>query len=371
MKVPDRSLRFRATALALVACASAYVLAAASLAPPLAYLTAAPRGQVIPLLQAVTPPKFKLDAGAIFYTLKPDVAERFETLIGRLALAQPPAAEKLPNPRKPADRWRVFRMREPLASGNLVYLSFVDSPDPDVEYSLARIFRERLPAEPPETFTSLLDGVAGTVVTANYRLIADFAAVNTKAGPPRASSRPPAGRTDEAAPNGDAGCPSTDSLAAWSIIAAGAPALMRASEAAAVSAAVAAPDQPFPAVNPRARCFSAGTGMLFYYVKGDRTEDFEILVGRLRAALVASDRPERRAQAGGWRVFRQAEPRGTHGVVTYLFVIDPAVPKANYALSEILGEAFPAEAQQLLSTYNSTNADGMSLANLRLVGELK
>ena len=66
---------------------------------------------------------------------------------------------------------------------------------------------------------------------------------------------------------------------------------------------------------------------------------------KLREALQNSDDPVRRRQLAGWKVFKGVEP--VQGNILYLFLINPSVPDANYAISIILNEAFPAEVQGL------------------------
>lgn len=75
-------------------------------------------------------------------------------------------------------------------------------------------------------------------------------------------------------------------------------------------------------------------------VKPDRTADFETGVEHLRAVLAATSDPVRRQQAQGWRTYRAEEPMGNN--VLYVFVLDPAVPGADYSFKSILEESLPA-----------------------------
>ena len=50
--------------------------------------------------------------------------------------------------------------------------------------------------------------------------------------------------------------------------------------------------------------FPSGAGMLFFYVKPDRTADFEAVVTRLGETLDRAEDPIRRQQAAGWRILR-------------------------------------------------------------------
>ncbi len=115
-----------------------------------------------------------------------------------------------------------------------------------------------------------------------------------------------------------------------------------------------------------ARTFSGGTGMMLNYIKADATSDFEGVMRKVAEALQKSENPERRQQAEGWKVYRAREP-GQGGSVLYVWIIDPTVSGADYAVSQILSEAFPAEVQQLYEQFSGSFAGGQSMVNLNLV----
>ena len=118
-----------------------------------------------------------------------------------------------------------------------------------------------------------------------------------------------------------------------------------------------------------ARVFSSDAGLVLNFIKPDKTADFEAVVARLREALQKSASPERQQQAAAWRVFRAQEP-GANGSVLYVFTMDPAVKGADYAVSAILAEAFPTEAQALYRTYAEAYASGQNYVNLTLTSAL-
>ena len=123
---------------------------------------------------------------------------------------------------------------------------------------------------------------------------------------------------------------------------------------------------PAPVVPPvplGARTFTAPTGVIFTAVRADRVVDFEIVIGYLEAALEASTDPGVRAQADGWRVLRATEP-GPNGTVLYVFLIEPAVPGADYGLGRILSDAYPDQIQNIWKLYTGALAGGGSLLNL-------
>jgi hypothetical protein len=141
-------------------------------------------------------------------------------------------------------------------------------------------------------------------------------------------------------------------------------------QASAPAVAVDARAQAPAAAQPAAvRVFASDAGMVLNFIKPDRTEDFEAIVGKLRTALQTSGKTERRSQAASWKVFRATEP-GANDSVLYVFAIDPAVKGADYTVSTILAEAFPTEVQTLFKQYADSYASGQNFVNLTLVSAL-
>ena len=110
-------------------------------------------------------------------------------------------------------------------------------------------------------------------------------------------------------------------------------------------------------------------GVVLNFIKPDKTADFEGVIAKVREALQASDKPERKRQAASWKVFRAVEP-GANGTVLYMFVIDPAVKGADYTVSGILAEGFPNEVQTLYQQYAGAYAGGQNFVNLTLISAL-
>ena len=118
-----------------------------------------------------------------------------------------------------------------------------------------------------------------------------------------------------------------------------------------------------PPTPPGGRVFTAPTGMIFNVVRPERVVDFELVIGYLQAALEKSTNPRVRDQARGWRMFKSAEP-GPNGTVLYVFLMDPAVAGADYALGAILSDAYPDQIEQIWKLYQGALAGGGSLLNL-------
>lgn len=118
-----------------------------------------------------------------------------------------------------------------------------------------------------------------------------------------------------------------------------------------------------------ARAFTANAGLIFNTVKPDKTADFEKVIAALQSALEASTDPTVQAQARGWQVFRAMEA-GPNNTVLYVFVLDPAVPGADYGLGSIFRAFFtdPAELQDIWKLYTGSVTGGGTLLNLLPVG---
>jgi hypothetical protein len=136
-----------------------------------------------------------------------------------------------------------------------------------------------------------------------------------------------------------------------------------------VLAASSVQAQQAAAAPPAKRVFGSDAGLVLNFIKADKTADFEAVMAKLKEALAKSDKPERKAQAASWKVFKSPEP-AAGGNVLYVFLIDPAVKDADYTVSTILAEAFPQEVQAIFKQYSDSYAQGQNFVNLTLVQKL-
>jgi 5,10-methenyltetrahydromethanopterin hydrogenase len=127
--------------------------------------------------------------------------------------------------------------------------------------------------------------------------------------------------------------------------------------------AQATPPAQQAAAAPAKRVFSGDSGLVLNFIKADKTADFEAVMAKLKEALNKSDKPERKAQAAGWKILKAAEP-GAGGSVLYVFIIDPAVKDADYTVSTILAEGFPQEVNTIFKQYADSFASGQNFVNL-------
>jgi hypothetical protein len=116
------------------------------------------------------------------------------------------------------------------------------------------------------------------------------------------------------------------------------------------------------------RVFGSDAGMVLNTIKPENAADFEMVVGRVKAALQQSTDPIRKQQANGWKVYKASEP-GVNNSVLYVFWISPAVAQADYTVSKILHEAFPKEVEDLYKRFSASYSGGQTLVNLQLVAD--
>jgi len=135
------------------------------------------------------------------------------------------------------------------------------------------------------------------------------------------------------------------------------------------AAPAAAPAQP---AAPNPFVFNDDGGVILNFVKADKTADFEMVMEKLKDALAKSEKPERKAQAAGWKYFKATEP-GPNGAVIYVFVMDPVAKGAEYSVGNILVEVLGStEGQALYKTYSDSYANPAigALLHLKKVAEL-
>ena len=112
--------------------------------------------------------------------------------------------------------------------------------------------------------------------------------------------------------------------------------------------------------------FEAPAGLVLSYIKREGSGDFERVMTSLGAALAGSEDEALRELLAGWRLYRAQEP-GPEGEVLYVWLIDPAVAGADYAVPELLGAALPDESQALFDAFSEAFGSGQALINLEPV----
>lgn len=106
-------------------------------------------------------------------------------------------------------------------------------------------------------------------------------------------------------------------------------------------------------------------------IKPDKTADFEAIMGKVREALLKSEKPERKAQAAGWRVLKNAKAL-PDGNITYTHIINPVVKGADYTIVAILYEGFtdPTEQRAFYEQYRASFAQNYGATAGAIVSDL-
>lgn len=89
-------------------------------------------------------------------------------------------------------------------------------------------------------------------------------------------------------------------------------------------------------------------------IKPDKTADFEVVLAKLKEALAKSEKPERKQQAAGWKIFKSSQM--AQGNAVYIMRIDPIVKGQEYDISRLIAEVFPVEVQELFNKYKEAFA---------------
>jgi hypothetical protein len=117
----------------------------------------------------------------------------------------------------------------------------------------------------------------------------------------------------------------------------------------------------------QALTFDGDSALWSVTIKPDKTADFEMIMAKVKEALMKSDKPERKQQAAGWRVVKGATPM-KDGTIIYTHIIRPVVKGADYTILSLLYEANsdPAEQRKLFETYRDSFASnlGASVGNV-------
>ena len=114
------------------------------------------------------------------------------------------------------------------------------------------------------------------------------------------------------------------------------------------------------------RSFTGDAALMLHFVKPAQASEFERVMARVNSALDTT----RQNQARGWKVYRSDTDLLGQGNIMYVWVIDPVVSNGDYAVANILNEAFPDEVYALYEAYNTSYTDGPTKQvsyNLQLV----
>jgi hypothetical protein len=90
--------------------------------------------------------------------------------------------------------------------------------------------------------------------------------------------------------------------------------------------------------------FTSPAGLLLVQVKPDQTAVFEEMMGKIISGIGNSSDPAIKAEAGGWKYYKAAEPAGSN--VMYIVLIDPAQQNTEYQFLEVLNKTMTGDQQR-------------------------
>lgn len=126
------------------------------------------------------------------------------------------------------------------------------------------------------------------------------------------------------------------------------------------------PQQQAPAAQPDHFLFNIDTVLLFFPIKEANTADFESVLNTLKEVLAKSDKPERKAQANTFQVFKIEGVQ--NGNVTYAMLIDPVAKGLTYDFGKILSEGMPPDkVKEVFDKLTAALGGQVSTAPLRKV----
>jgi hypothetical protein len=94
--------------------------------------------------------------------------------------------------------------------------------------------------------------------------------------------------------------------------------------------------------------------VMIVLIKPDKTADFEAVVAKYKGALGKSDKPARKEQLAGLKIFKS--PTAMGGNTAYLFVADPIVKGEEYDITRVINEVFPSEVTDMFNKYKESYA---------------
>jgi hypothetical protein len=115
--------------------------------------------------------------------------------------------------------------------------------------------------------------------------------------------------------------------------------------------------------------FEGDTAYWAVAIRPDKTADFETVIAKLREGLLKSEKPERKQQAAGWKILKLSKPM-PDGNITYVHMVSPVVPGADYTVMQVLYDEFPAEGQALYDLYRGAFAGSLAMSAGNLVVDM-
>ena len=101
--------------------------------------------------------------------------------------------------------------------------------------------------------------------------------------------------------------------------------------------------------------FQNDAALIIFYIKPDKTADFEELMTKLKDGLGKMEGPEVKQQTASMKLFKTAVAAGAT-TATYFLIADPVVKNTEYWIMSLLYKAYPAEAQALFAKWQDVKS---------------
>lgn len=98
--------------------------------------------------------------------------------------------------------------------------------------------------------------------------------------------------------------------------------------------------------------FEGDRALMIVLIKPDKTADFEAVIAKYQEALGKSDKPVRKEQLAGMKVFKSPAPMG--GNAAYVFSFDPILKGEEYDITKVVAEVFPVEVLEIYEKYKNS-----------------
>ena len=89
-------------------------------------------------------------------------------------------------------------------------------------------------------------------------------------------------------------------------------------------------------------------------IKPDKTADFEAVLAKYKEALSKSDKPARKEQLAGLKIYKS--PTAMGGNTAYILSVDPVVKGEEYDITRVINEVFPSEVTDMFNKYKDAYA---------------
>lgn len=127
-------------------------------------------------------------------------------------------------------------------------------------------------------------------------------------------------------------------------------------------AGVAEAQEPAPAADKPVLTLEGEAVQITVLIKPDKTADFESVLAKYKEAMQKSEKPARKEQLAGMKIYKSTQP-GPQGNAVYFMVVDPVIKGEEYDISRVINEVFPSEVQEIFNKYKDSFA-GRGIAPL-------